>query len=71
MLILATTGDARVPVVQSYKLYRALLDFGVPVKFVAYPVPGHFPSDPIHVRDVMRRWVGWFAEQLAGEPPIP
>ena len=71
MLILATTGDVRVPVVQSYKLYRALLDYGVPVKFVAYPVSGHFPSDPIHIRDVMRRWVGWFADQLKGEAPVP
>ncbi|MGE0556419.1 MAG: prolyl oligopeptidase family serine peptidase, partial [Gemmatimonadales bacterium] len=66
MLILATTGDARVPVVQSYKLYSALKDFGVPVTFVAYPVPGHFPSDPVHIRDVMRRWSGWFAEKLGG-----
>jgi len=65
MLILATTGDARVPVVQSYKLYSALKDFGVPVTFVAYPVSGHFPGDPVHIRDVMRRWVGWFAEKLS------
>lgn len=64
MLILATTGDARVPIVQSYKLYSALKDFGVPVTFVAYPVAGHFPSDPVHIRDVSRRWVGWFAERL-------
>jgi dipeptidyl aminopeptidase/acylaminoacyl peptidase len=66
MLILATTGDPRVPVVQSYKLYSALKDFGVPVTFVAYPVPGHFPGDPVHIRDVMRRWAGWFADKLGG-----
>jgi dipeptidyl aminopeptidase/acylaminoacyl peptidase len=63
-LILATTGDPRVPVVQSYKLYRTLLDYGTPVRFVAYPVHGHFPSDPVHVRDVYRRWTEWFKEQF-------
>ncbi len=64
VLILSDTGDPRVPVVQSYKLYHALLDYGVPVRFVAYPVGGHFPGDPVHVRDVWRRWVDWFSEQL-------
>lgn len=58
-LILATTGDERVPVIQSYKLYNALRDNGVEVRFVAYPVFGHFPYDPIHIRDVYSRWTDW------------
>jgi dipeptidyl aminopeptidase/acylaminoacyl peptidase len=63
-LILATTGDARVPVTQSYQLYRALKDNDVPVKFVAYPVAGHFPGDPVRQKDLLRRWTAWLDEQL-------
>jgi dipeptidyl aminopeptidase/acylaminoacyl peptidase len=63
-LILSTTGDPRVTVTQSYKLYHALKDNGVTVKFVAYPVGGHFPPDPVHQRDVYRRWVDWIEEHF-------
>lgn len=58
-LILSTTGDERVPVSHSYKLFHALRDNGAEVEFVAYPVGGHFPSDPVHQRDVHRRWIDW------------
>ena len=34
-LILCNTGDLRVPITESYKLYHSLDDTGVPVKFVA------------------------------------
>jgi dipeptidyl aminopeptidase/acylaminoacyl peptidase len=40
---------------RSCRLYHALKDHGVPVSMVAYPVPGHFPGDPIRSRDVYRR----------------
>jgi len=63
-LILSTTGDPRVTVTQSYKLYHALKDNGTPVKFIAYPVGGHFPPDPVHQRDVRRRWVEWIAQHF-------
>ena len=63
-LILSDTGDERVTVSQSYKLYHALKDNGVEVSFIAYPVPGHFPSDPVHQRDVRGRWVAWIAEHF-------
>ncbi len=71
-LILSNTGDERVTVSQSYKLYHALRDNGVEVKFVVYPVGGHFPSDPVHRRDLRRRWVEWIAdhfENVATSPP--
>jgi len=59
-LILSDTGDARVPISQSYLLYHAIKDRGgVPVQFIAYPVPGHFPGDPVRSTDVYRRWVEW------------
>jgi dipeptidyl aminopeptidase/acylaminoacyl peptidase len=63
-LILSDTGDARVPVTQSYDLYHALKDNGVTVKFIAYPVPGHFPGDPVRTADVYGRWLGWLDEHL-------
>ena len=64
MLILHNSGDARVTITDSYLLYHALKDNGVPVKFFAYPIAGHFPSDPAHVMDVYRRWTEWMAEAL-------
>ena len=63
-LVLCTTGDARVPPTQSYRLLHALKDRGVPVSMVAYPVPGHFPGDPIRSRDVYRRWAEWLDKYL-------
>lgn len=67
-LILSTTGDRRVTVTQSYKLYHALKDNGVPVQFVVYPVGGHWPQDPVHRRDLYRRWIGWIAERFREAP---
>jgi dipeptidyl aminopeptidase/acylaminoacyl peptidase len=64
MLILHNTGDARVPITDSYLLFHALKDNGVPVKFFAYPVSNHFPSDPAHVMDIYRRWAEWMSENL-------
>nr|NIQ55130.1 prolyl oligopeptidase family serine peptidase [Gemmatimonadota bacterium]NIU75329.1 prolyl oligopeptidase family serine peptidase [Gammaproteobacteria bacterium]NIX20637.1 prolyl oligopeptidase family serine peptidase [Actinomycetota bacterium] len=67
-LLLSNTGDARVPITQSYEFYHALKDNGVEVEFVAYPLPGHFPADPVHQRDVYRRWIGWIADHFARSP---
>lgn len=63
-LILSDTGDARVPITQSYEMYRALKDHGVTVRFWAYPVSGHFPGDPVRGMDVDRRWVDWLVQYL-------
>ncbi|MHB8541730.1 MAG: S9 family peptidase [Candidatus Acidiferrales bacterium] len=63
-LILCDTGDFRVPIVQSYEMYHALKDNGVTTQFFAYPVRGHFPSDPVRVEDVMTRWVDWINKYL-------
>jgi dipeptidyl aminopeptidase/acylaminoacyl peptidase len=67
-LILSTTGDPRVTVTQSYKLYHALKDNGTTVQFIAYPVGGHFPPDPVHQRDVYKRWVDWIAKYFGQTP---
>jgi dipeptidyl aminopeptidase/acylaminoacyl peptidase len=63
-LIMSDVGDWRVTTTQAYKLYHALKDNGVTVKFVAFPVPGHSPSDPLRSRDVWRRWTAWLAQYL-------
>jgi dipeptidyl aminopeptidase/acylaminoacyl peptidase len=63
-LILSDTADERVPISQSYEMYHALKDNGIPVKFFAYPVPGHFPGDPIRTMDVYRRWADWIDQYM-------
>lgn len=63
-LIMCDTGDVRVPITQSYQFYHALRDNGVPVKFIAYPVSGHSPEDPVHRADIARRYIDWFAQYL-------
>jgi dipeptidyl aminopeptidase/acylaminoacyl peptidase len=63
-LIMSDTGDVRVPVTQSYQMYRALRDNGVPTKFIGYPVSGHSPDDPLRAADIEKRYVDWFAQYL-------
>jgi dipeptidyl aminopeptidase/acylaminoacyl peptidase len=58
-LILTDTRDQRVPVSQSYLLYHALKERGVPVEFTVFPRYGHFPSDPVGQESVFRAWTGW------------
>ena len=64
LLILSDTGDQRVPIAQSYTLYRALHDRGRTVKFLAFPRAGHFPTDPVGRESVSRQWVGWFDQWM-------
>ena len=60
-LILSTTG-----------LYHALKDNGVPTRFIAYPVSGHFPGDPVRARAVWRDWISWLDQSLQPEAtPAP
>ncbi|MCG3191817.1 MAG: Dipeptidyl-peptidase 5 [Thermoanaerobaculia bacterium] len=63
-LILTNTGDFRVPHTQSFKLYHALKGAGVETSFVAIPVGGHFPGDPLRAREVYRRWIAWLEPRL-------
>lgn len=66
-LILSNTGDRRVTISQSYKLYHALKDNGVEVEFIAYPVNAHVPIDPVHERDIRRRWIGWIEQHFGSQ----
>jgi dipeptidyl aminopeptidase/acylaminoacyl peptidase len=63
-LIMCDTGDFRVPITQSYSLYRALKDNHVTTEFYAIPTGGHFPGDPIRQMDVYQRWGDWLARYL-------
>ena len=63
-LVLCDVGDYRVPITQSYRLYHALKDRHVETAFYAYPVGGHFPSDPIRQMDVYQRWIDWLGMHL-------
>ena len=65
-LILANTGDYRVPITQSYKLFHILSSTGTTVQFFAYPIYGHNATDPVRQRDVQERWVGWLEKHLNG-----
>lgn len=68
-LILANTGDYRVPITQSYKLFHALRAAGVTTRFIAYPINSHNASDPVRQRDTAERWVGWLEQYLGDTPP--
>jgi dipeptidyl aminopeptidase/acylaminoacyl peptidase len=63
-LIMSDTGDFRVPITQSFGLYRALKDNHVTTEFYAIPVGGHFPGDPIRQMDVYQRWIDWLAKYI-------
>ncbi len=64
MLILHNTKDPRVTVTQSFKLFYNLRDRNVECQFIAYPLPGHFPQDPVHRYDVYKRWIEWIKDRL-------
>ncbi len=63
-LILCNIYDVRVPIVESYEMYHALLDNHIPVEFYAYPTSGHLPQGPVREADAYRRWLGWFDRWL-------
>jgi dipeptidyl aminopeptidase/acylaminoacyl peptidase len=61
-LILSNTGDERVPISQSYTYFRVLQDNGTESKFIAFPITGHIPTDPIRIKEMNRYiWIGWIS----------
>jgi dipeptidyl aminopeptidase/acylaminoacyl peptidase len=63
-LILSDSGDYRVPTPLAYEFYHSVRATGTPVKFVIWPVVGHFPSDPVRSEDVNRQWEAWLVRYL-------
>ena len=67
-LIQQGSRDARVPVPDSWELYRGLMDRGVPVKFVLYQGFGHPITKPKEQRAVTQENWNWFAHYIWGDP---
>ena len=63
-LSLHNVGDFRVPISNSSQLYHALRDNGVPVRFVAFPIAAHVPSDPVRSAEWNRLWLEWLDQYL-------
>ncbi|MBP6023346.1 S9 family peptidase [Ferruginibacter sp.] len=63
-LILSNTGDERVPISQSYTYFRALQDNGKESKFIAFPITGHIPTDPIRTKEMNRYILDWLDKYL-------
>jgi len=59
--------DKRVPPPNSYELYQALKDRGVPVKLVFYKGFGHPINKPKQQRAVMEENYNWFSKYIWGE----
>ncbi|HVO98524.1 MAG TPA: S9 family peptidase [Bryobacteraceae bacterium] len=59
--------DKRVPPPNSYELYQALKDRGVPVKLVFYKGFGHPINKPKQQRSVMEENYAWFSKYIWGE----
>ena len=64
LLLLHDVRDPRVSITNSFEFFHALRDRGQPVKFIAFPVVGHFPPDPVHQMQVYKAWSAWMVEHL-------
>jgi dipeptidyl aminopeptidase/acylaminoacyl peptidase len=63
-LIISGTADETVPATESYELYHALKDRGIPVRFVAIPDAPHFPSDPARIEGYYQVTLDWVDRYL-------
>jgi len=61
--------DKRVPPPNSFELYQALKDRGVPVKLILYKGFGHPINKPKQQRAVMEHNYEWFSRYIWGEEP--
>jgi len=67
-LIQQGSNDKRVPVPDSYELYRGLQDQNVPSKLIFYTGFGHGINKPKSNLAVLRANLDWFSHYLWGEP---
>jgi dipeptidyl aminopeptidase/acylaminoacyl peptidase len=63
-LIMHGEADTRVSVMQSWEIYRALIDNGIEVEMVLYPGAGHSITAPKQRKNVFERWVDWYRKYL-------
>ncbi len=66
-LIWGTTLDPIVPITQSYALYHALHDNGIPVRFAVFPAATHGPGDPRQTVALTSLWLDWLDGHLRYE----
>jgi dipeptidyl aminopeptidase/acylaminoacyl peptidase len=67
-LLLVGEHDLECPLPQSQEFFHALKTLKVPTKLVVYPGEGHAVIKPEHRRDILRRWVEWFDQNLQKPP---
>jgi dipeptidyl aminopeptidase/acylaminoacyl peptidase len=67
-LIQQGSNDARVPVPDSFELYRGLLDQHVPARLVLFSGYGHGITRPKSNRAVLQGNLDWFSHYIWGEP---
>lgn len=63
-LIISNTGDERVPVSESYAYFRGLQDNGTESAFIAFPIPGHIPTDPVRTKEMYRYILEWLDKYM-------
>ncbi len=63
-LVVVGERDAECPAPQSYEFWHALKTLGVPTQLVVYPGEGHSFRTVEHRKDVLRRTVEWFDQNL-------
>lgn len=63
-LVVVGELDGECPPPQSFEFWHALHAFDVKTQLVVYAKEGHQFRDPEHMRDLMRRTLGWFNENL-------
>jgi dipeptidyl aminopeptidase/acylaminoacyl peptidase len=61
LLLVIGLRDTRAPYVQGIEFYKALLDYGAPVKLIADPLAGHGPNDPQGFNAWWSATLAWFA----------
>jgi dipeptidyl aminopeptidase/acylaminoacyl peptidase len=66
-LVMCDVGDYRVPITQSYEWFHALKDNNVVTEFIAFPIGGHAPGDPIRRENMQRRWIQWLGRYLPAD----
>ena len=63
-LVLVGERDGECPAPQSYEFWHALKTGGVKTSLVVYPGEGHLFHDREHMRDLMKRTLAWFNDNL-------
>jgi dipeptidyl aminopeptidase/acylaminoacyl peptidase len=63
-LVVVGERDGECPQPQSYEFWHALKTLGVKTQLIVYPGEGHGFRDPEHIRDVLKRTMQWFDENL-------